>query len=246
MKKLAFLFLFLASFANAQNFPGPFKQNVDGSLDTGSITSSGNLAVIANGAIKLNSASAIVANIPASITNAFMATTPSGNGLYIDDYGPDLGWFDNPKGNSYLNFAEDGSNGNTRLNSDGVLYLSSGKESVAVSGVTNVSLSAGTAVTINAPTITVSQDPASAPEIATKNYVDTHPGNILSGFVTFANALTTPVTVAITGVSATSKCTMGERGTAVASSFGYTASTNQIIFNGTFAGAATIAYIVVP
>jgi hypothetical protein len=70
--------------------------------------------------------------------------------------------------------------------------------------------------------------------------------SIFSGFVTFSNALTTPVTVSITGATATSKVTFGEKGAAVASSFGYTPSTNQVIFNGTFAGAATVAYILIP
>ena len=69
---------------------------------------------------------------------------------------------------------------------------------------------------------------------------------VFSGFVTFSNALTTPVTIAITGATSTSKVTFGELGTAIASSFGYTPSTNQVIFNGTFAGAATVAYLLIP
>lgn len=98
-------------------------------------------------------------------------------------------------------------------------------------------------VNMNNHPVTNMSDPTNAQDAATKNYVDTR---VYSGFVTFSNALTTPVTVTITGATATSRVVFGERGTALASSFGYTASTNQVIFNGTFAGAATVAYVLIP
>ena len=88
--------------------------------------------------------------------------------------------------------------------------------------------------------ITNLTDPTNAQDAATKNYVD----NIFKGAVTFVNALTTPVTQVIAGCSSTSSFAFGEKGAALASSFGWTSpQATTIVFNGTFAGAATISYI---
>ena len=88
-------------------------------------------------------------------------------------------------------------------------------------------------------------NPVGVQDAATKNYVDgLIPSGVSKGAVTFVNALTTPVTQFLSGFSSTSAFTFGEKGTAFASSFGWISpGASTIVFNGTFAGAATVSFI---
>jgi hypothetical protein len=101
----------------------------------------------------------------------------------------------------------------------------------------------GCVLNMQSHAVSAVSDPTSAQDAATKNYVDgLVPGGIVRGTVTFVD--TTPVTVNINGCSSTSSFCMSEKGTAVASTFGWTSpAANTIVFNQSLAAASTITYI---
>lgn len=190
-------------------------------------------------------------NFDFNSSGMFIYNTHAGYGLFMD-YGGQTGFHLVGDGTYYLSAPVTGSG---RVNAGGTTQVMS-------SGVYRVTTVAGmkfelndsddayefnpadgsTTVDMGSMFVESVKDPVTSQQAATKNYVDGLVPSGAFGFaVTFSNALTTPVTQVIPGVSSTSFIAFGERGTAIASSFGWTSpGPNTIIFNGTFAGAATI------
>lgn len=170
-------------------------------------------------------------NFDINSSSWYMYNTTAGHGL-IMDFG----------GQTSLHFIGDGTGflsapvtGSMRVNGGGVTeILNAGAISIR-----------GGNIDMNFGNITSLASPSTSSDAVPRSYVDALvPSGVFSFAVSFVNPLTTPVTVLVPGASSTSFIAFGERGTALASSFGWTSpGPGTIVCNGTAVSAVTVTAV---